>query len=108
MSWYDPDEPLISFEITAHIDDLTKAQRKKLFKLIDNAMDNEDTQTYDITLSKGNKVATIEGVTDMDTFEDVLYILRKQDVDYEKSCDRASDWYNNPDGGMGWRDTSWD
>lgn len=94
---YDADEPLISFTITAHIDDLTKAERKKLFKRIDNVMDGEDTMEYDVTFSKGNKVATIDGVTDMDTFEDVLYYLRKYDVDYEKSCDRASDCYNDPE-----------
>ena len=108
MSWYDPDEPLISFKITAHIEHLTKAGRKKLFKQIDDALDDEDTARYDYTLSKGNKVLTIDGVTNYDAFEELQALLNKWQLDWEGSYDRASDFYNEPDDGIGWRDTSWD
>ena len=106
---YDADEPLMSFEITAHLDYLSKSERKKLFKQIDNMLDHEDTDGYDITLSKGNKVATITGVTDLNTCEDLLHVLRHDwELDCEYDWERA--YYSEEDMpvGMGWRDTSWD
>lgn len=107
MSWYDPEEPLLSFEITAQIDFLTKAERKKLFKQIDYETDDEDTQAFEFSF-KGNKVITISGVVNERTLDDLRCLFDKWQVEYECYSDIASDFYNKPDGGMGWRDTSWD